>query len=348
MITAHDVGVNLRALDGIAQRCRHHQIVDSPSDVARPRIGEVTPPRIVAVALCEEPERIDEACIDEGLKTGALFIGKTLLAAIWLGVRKIKLGMGHVQVAAKYDGFGFSQVLAVGEKRRIPMLMAQRQPAQVVLGVGRVHRDDKKFCELSGDDPALLRAVALQFIGESKLFGEVDGKAVDDFRRLLLGKYRRSRVTFLQRRVPVLAVIGQLDFNLPPLGLGLLEAQNVGVVSLEKCEKQALLMHGTNAVHVPRKNLHLVGLARQPAPKALYTAISEVAASVRLCESSNSALKAVRSASSTSRKSMRPPSKRLCARSAALSLAAAATCRASRRGWDRPRVNRAPPLVSRA
>src|SRR6266404_222089 len=74
----------------------------------------------------------------------------------------------------------------------------------------------------------------------------------------------------------------------------------------------------------------------QPAPRALYTATKEVAVSVRLCDSSSSALKAVRSASRTSRKSINPPSNRLRAKSAALSLAAAASCRASRRDCERP------------
>src|SRR5471030_2682264 len=107
-------------------------------------------------------------------------------------------------------------------------------------------------------------------------------------------------------------------------------------MSLEECEEQALFMNGADAIHIPRIDLHLGLRGRQPAPKALYTAINDVAASVRPCESSSSALKAVRSASSTSRKSIRPPSKRFCAKSAALSLAAAANCNASRRVCDRP------------
>src|SRR6202035_711041 len=74
----------------------------------------------------------------------------------------------------------------------------------------------------------------------------------------------------------------------------------------------------------------------QPAPRALYTAIRDVAVSVRLCDRSSSALNAVRSASRTSRKSINPPSNRLRAKSAALSLAAAANCSDSRRDCERP------------
>src|SRR5258708_36459852 len=62
----------------------------------------------------------------------------------------------------------------------------------------------------------------------------------------------------------------------------------------------------------------------QPAPRALYTATKDVAVSVRVWDRSNSAPKAGRSASRTSGKSIKPPSDSVRARSAGLSLAAAA------------------------
>jgi len=165
---------------------------------------------------------------------------------------------------------------------------------------------------------------------ESELLGEVAGKS--HFGMMFAGsawKKLQFRVSLFFRRVPVLAVKSANSISICRLGLSPAGTECRGV-SLEKCEEQALLMHGTMPFTFHKKS-SLAGLARQPAPKALYTAISDVAASVRLCESSNSALRAVRSASSTSRKSMRPPSKRFWARSAALSLAAAAICNASRR-----------------
>src|ERR1700722_9469113 len=296
----------------------------------------MAPPGIVALALGEHAECIDEAGVDKSLKSGALLIGESFLAAVGLRIRKIKLGVRDIEIAAKYDGLGFFQLLAVSEKRRIPMLVAQSEPAQVVLGVRGIHSDHEKLGELRRDDAALLRAVALQLIGEAEALGEFVRKTIDDLQRFPLGEYRSSRIALLHRRVPILEGIGQLDFDLAAFSLGLLQAQDVGLMRLEKGEKQALFMHGANAVDVPGINFHCGGTDRQPAPKALYTATSEVAASVRLCDSNNSALKAVRSASSTSRKSMRPPSKRFCARSAALSLAAAATCNASRRVCDLP------------
>jgi hypothetical protein len=47
-------------------------------------------------------------------------------------------------------------------------------------------------------------------------------------------------------------IIGQLDLDLPAFGLGLLQAQNVWLVSLQKGQEQVLAVNGANAVHVPR------------------------------------------------------------------------------------------------
>src|SRR6202044_285542 len=308
----------------------------------------MAPPGIVAIALGEQAEGVDEAGVDKSLESRALLVGESLLAAIGFRIRQIKLGVRDIQVAAKYDRLGLLQLFAIGEKRRIPMLVPQGEPAQVILGIRRIHSDHEELGELRRDDAALLRAVALQLVGEAESLGEFVRKTIDDLQRFPLGEYRSSRIALLHRRVPILEGIGQLAFDLAAFSLGLLQAQDIGLMRLEKGEKQTLLMHGANAVDVPGINFHCGGTDRQPAPKALYTATSEVAASVRLCDSNNSALSAVRSASSTSRKSMRPPSKRFCARSAALSLAAAATCRESRRVCDLPLRNSGPSGASSA
>src|ERR1700722_2386472 len=101
----------------------------------------MAPPRIVSVALGKQSECIDEAGVDEGLKSRALLIGETLLAAIGLGIRKIEFGMGNIEVTAKYDGLGFFQLFAICEEGRIPMLVPQGEPAQVVLGIRRINGD---------------------------------------------------------------------------------------------------------------------------------------------------------------------------------------------------------------
>ncbi len=210
----------------------------------------------MAVALREHAEGIDESGVDERLESGTLLVGESLFAAIRLRIRKVELGVRHIEVAAENDRLGLFELLAIGKKRWIPMLEAQRDAAQVVLGIGRVHRHDVELGKFRGDDPSFIGAVALQFVGKREALREIAWKAVDDGQRLLLGKNRCSRIALFDRRIPVLAVIGQVDFDLPALSLGLLQTKDVGLVRLEERQKQPFLVHGTNAVDVPGINLH--------------------------------------------------------------------------------------------
>ena len=113
------------------------------------------------------------------------------------------------------------------------MFVAQRQAAQVVLGVRRVHRDDEELVELGGDDAAFLGAVALQLVGEREALGEVLRKAIDDIERLVLGEDRGARIALLDGGVPILVIAGQVDLDLAALGLGFLQAQDVRLMALQ-------------------------------------------------------------------------------------------------------------------
>src|SRR5271170_1242762 len=108
--------MNLGALDRGAQLRRYQHIVDSPSYVARPRIGKVTPPRIMPVALGEKPKRVDESRVDKSLEARAFLVGKALFAAIWFWVGKVQLGMRDVEIAAKYHRLGCFQLLAISQE----------------------------------------------------------------------------------------------------------------------------------------------------------------------------------------------------------------------------------------
>src|SRR5665213_530223 len=99
----------------------------------------MAPPRIVAIALGEQAEGIDEARVDKGLESRAFLVCKSLLAAIRLRIRKIKLSVRDVQIAAKNDRLGFFQLFAIRQKSRIPMLVPQSEAAQVVFGIRRIH-----------------------------------------------------------------------------------------------------------------------------------------------------------------------------------------------------------------
>jgi len=115
----------------------------------------------MSVALCEQPERIDETGVHEVLKSRALLVGEPLLAAIGLGVGQIELGVRDIEVATENDRLRAFQLPAVREKCRIPVFEAKRQAAQVVLGIRCVDRHHEELCEFRRDDAAFLAAVAL-------------------------------------------------------------------------------------------------------------------------------------------------------------------------------------------
>ena len=96
MIAPHHIGMDIRGSHLAAQCGRYEKIVDTPSHVARARVGEVAPPRVVAVTLLEQAEGIDEAGVDEVLEALALLVRKALLAPIGLRIRQIVLGMRDV------------------------------------------------------------------------------------------------------------------------------------------------------------------------------------------------------------------------------------------------------------
>src|SRR5271170_2858871 len=141
MIAAHHVGMDVGGDHLAAQRRGYEKIIDAPADVARAGVGEIAPPGVVTVALLEQAEGIDEAGVDEVLESLALLVGEALLAAIGLRIRQIELGVRDVQIAAKNDRLVALEPPAVVEERRVPVLVAQLQSAEIVFGVRGVYRD---------------------------------------------------------------------------------------------------------------------------------------------------------------------------------------------------------------
>src|SRR6202044_39497 len=156
------VGMNIGGGHLAAQRCGHEKIIDAPADVARAGVGEIAPPRVVPVALLEQAEGIDEAGFDEILETLALLVREALLAPIGLRIRQIVLGVRDVQIAAENDGLLALELAAIGEESRVPVLVAQLQSAEIILGVRGVDRDYVKLIEFGRDQPPLSGAVALE------------------------------------------------------------------------------------------------------------------------------------------------------------------------------------------
>src|SRR5262249_14529472 len=107
---------------------------------------------------------------------------------------------------------------------RIPVLVAQRQPAEIVLGVGSIDGDDVIVLELHGDQAAFLTAIALQLIRKPETPREAVRETVDHREGLLLAKDGRTRVALLERGIPEFMIAGHFDLDLPALRLRLLQA----------------------------------------------------------------------------------------------------------------------------
>ena len=243
--------MDFRRLHGLPQAAGDQEIVDSPSDVAGAGVGEAAPPTVMAVTLLEEAKRIDEAGVDEVLEALALLVGEALLAAVRLWIGEIELRVRNVEIAAEDDRLLLLELLAVGEESGVPMLVPQREAAEVVFGVWRIDGDDVELREFRSDDPAFLAAIALELIGELEAPGERLRKAVDDRERLLLREDRRPGIALLDGRISILVIIGQVDLDLAPLGLGLLQTEDVRLVCLDEALQEPFADDGARAVDVP-------------------------------------------------------------------------------------------------
>ncbi len=174
-----------------------------------------------------------------------------------------------IQVAAEHHRLLLLQQFAVGEKCRIPVLVAQLHAREIFLGVGRIHRDDVELVVFRGHHAAFIPGVALQFIGEGILLREGIGKSVDRPSVAHAREDGRTRVALLLRRVPVLLVFGQVDLGLFLVRLGFLQAENVGLVFRDEFLKGALAGDGTDAIDVPRVESSFVSCLQGARPSSL-------------------------------------------------------------------------------
>ncbi len=256
VIRAKNFRMNIGRCDFLFQNIRDQNVVDSPTDVAGTGVCEMRPPRIETVAFMKEAERVDESNINEVLKTLAFLIGETFQADIFLWSSKIVRRMGYVQVTAEYDWLALFELFAIGQKGRIPLLVAKGDAAQIVLCVRSIDGHQPKIAEFSGDDAALGRRIAVGIRCDAEFLAYFFRQAVDDRERLYLCKDRRARIALFMRGIPILLVARQNDFGLTLLGLCFLKTENVRLIFFNKRKEQALFMHRADAVDVPGDDFH--------------------------------------------------------------------------------------------
>ena len=99
--------MNLGILDLWAQTLGGDEIVDAPACILLTRLEAVRPPRICDLLGIEGAEGVNEATSQEVAELLALFVGKTGIHAVALGILEVYLLMRNVQVATQDDGLLF-------------------------------------------------------------------------------------------------------------------------------------------------------------------------------------------------------------------------------------------------
>jgi len=196
----------------------------------------------VAAARLEVAERVDEAGGQQAVEARALLVGEAGVAAVGAGVGQVDLPVRDVQVAAEDHRLALLEGAQVLQERRIPLLLAELQPGQLALHVGRVHRDHEHVVELGGEHPAL--GVQLG-----------DAQARPHRPQRHARQDGGARVAWTQRGVPVHRPAGQVELDLRGQRADLLQADQVGAAAVQVIEK-TLVQAGPQAVDVPRDQFH--------------------------------------------------------------------------------------------
>src|ERR1700741_581547 len=103
MIGPGDFAMDEGAFETRPQCGRNEEIINSPADVPRARSAERRPPCIMAAALLEFAESVNETGFHKRGKPGAFLYGETVVAHVGLGIGEVNLRVRHVQVAAEND-----------------------------------------------------------------------------------------------------------------------------------------------------------------------------------------------------------------------------------------------------
>jgi len=122
VIGAKDLAANPRSRDSLPELLRDPKVVDSPADVPLPRVTAISPPTVSAGASVELTKRIEKPGVNDLVQSRALFVGKSRVPPIRLGIRQIDFVVGTVDIATKNHRLASVQLLHVREECGIPLL----------------------------------------------------------------------------------------------------------------------------------------------------------------------------------------------------------------------------------
>lgn len=244
MIGAENLAANPCAFNAIPELLGDPKVIQSPPDVPLTRVAAISPPTVVSRRFVELAKRVEETGSHYLINARSLFIGKSGVSSIRLGIRQIDLFVRTIHVATKDYRPALIQFLHIGQKIGVPALTVL-EPSQFALRIRRVNVDDVKVIKRGSDDAAF-SVVLVESDPESYLLGR--NFAPDG----------RPTVALLLGTVPRLVIaqsFGPSEIHLARLGLGFLKTEDIRQVGFDELAK-AFVHRGADAIDVPGDELH--------------------------------------------------------------------------------------------
>ena len=149
--------------------------------------------------------------------------------------------MRHVQIAAEHDRLFSFQRFEIGKECILPA-HAVFQPLEPILGIGRIAGYQIELRHFQRQHTTLVIKL-------------IHANAIAHAQRLLPGKDGHTGIALFLRAVPILLIARQVQFNLPRLQLGLVQAESIRVQLCEGVHK-ALALCRAQAVYIPADQFH--------------------------------------------------------------------------------------------
>src|SRR6185437_9203573 len=124
----------------------------------------------MTVSFMKYPECIDKSCIKKMLKSFPLFISKSVLPAVWLGIRKIIFSMSDIEVSTKKDRLFLLKFLHMCKKCGVPGKRAKRKPSKVIFTVGSIDTNNKEILKFCRDNSPLLLQISIDIAHIRNIF----------------------------------------------------------------------------------------------------------------------------------------------------------------------------------
>ena len=205
------------------------KVVQPPANVSLAGSCSIRPPTVAFGRVrVQVTETINEVRFKDGVETGAFFVGKASVFAVWLWVGQVDLLVGDVKIATENHGLGRFECFDVGEEVDIPLFGAVVETAWalilvVALSIWRINGDEEIVVKFSANDTTL---VVVFFDPQSILNGARRGFAQNG----------RAGVAFLCRAVPIGVRVAEKGEVVDEIAgnLGFLQAEDVWLFALKK------------------------------------------------------------------------------------------------------------------